>query len=514
MTMKEERKMLLEKRHLEEYLADTLGHGEHSLQVCTPGPPTLVIVQDFGIDDFGDRAFEVAIIDLDSDNNMPIDCVVDYVALLRRLRLPNPKCNAKYRILPGLPLERYLALKGDIAVRGVQVPIIMDQHGNILDGWHRWSACQELGTFCPSEVRHFTTEAEKFRLIVEVNCNRRHMNRTEKRELIGTYLKVDPESSDNWLAEIIGGVSKNTIADERRRLEGTGQIAKFAKLRGKDGKKRPVNSKRIIANSPRELEKALDFIQDVPINCAGKTIDVTTARRRARRERGRRVRDAKAANTHPLPDGIRLYHRRFQELEKVAGLKPASVSAIITDIPYEKAWLEQVADLGTFAARFLVPGGLLLMMTGIQNIDDILCELKKREELKHIAKLETTWGSNTGTPCYVGKAGIIISASKPLWVYSKGPFIKKGKFITPQGPFGREKDWHPHQQPLELFRHLVRDYTEPGDLVVDPCGGGFTTALACYLENRLGISCDIDEKAVMMGTERLNKATRGEPDCP
>ncbi len=506
--------MLLKKRHLQERLVDLLGDGEHSLQVCTPGPPTLVIVQDFGTDDFGDRAFEVEIIDPDSGNNMPIEWVVTYVDLMRRLRLTRPKCNATYRILPGLPTERYQALKSDIALRGVQVPVIIDQHGNVLDGWHRWLVCQELGVFCPSEVRYFTTEAEKFRLIVEVNCNRRQLNREEKRELIDTYLLVDPAISDNWLAEIIGGVSKNTVADERHRLEETKRIPSFAKLRGKDGKKRPVKSKRIIANSPKELEKALDCIQDVPDNCAGRTIDVTTAKRRARRQRSRKVRAAKTAKAYPLPDGIRLYHCRFQDLEKVTGIQPGSVNEIITDIPYENAWLEQVADLGEFAARVLAPGGLLLMMNGIQNNDDILCELKKLEDLTQIAKLETIWGSNSGTPCYVGKAGIIISASKPIWVYSKGPFIKKGKFITPLGPFDREKDWHPHQQPLELFRYLVREWTDPGHTVVDICGGGFTTALSCYLEGRHCISCDIDENAFKLGTERLNKAMRGEPDRP
>ena len=137
---------------------------------------------------------------------------------------------------------------------------------------------------------------------------------------------------------------------------------------------------------------------------------MTTANRRVRRERSRNIRAAKTAKGYPLPDGIRLYHCRFQELEKEAGLKAASVNAILTDIPYEKAWLNQVADLGEFAARILVPGGLLLMMTGIQNIDDILCELKKREELKLQMKLETVWERNTGTPCYLDNAGVVVSS--------------------------------------------------------------------------------------------------------
>jgi site-specific DNA-methyltransferase (adenine-specific) len=129
-------------------------------------------------------------------------------------------------------------------------------------------------------------------------------------------------------------------------------------------------------------------------------------------------------------------------------------------------------------------------------------------------KLEAFWKGDAGTPCYLDNAGVVVSYSKPIWVYSKGPFTRKGRFITPIGPFPREKDWHPHQQPLELFKHLVREFTDPGDMVLDPCGGGFTTALACYLLGRRCISCDIDKKAVMLGMERLNKAMRGEPDRP
>ena len=86
--------------------------------------------------------------------------------------------------------------------------------------------------------------------------------------------------------------------------------------------------------------------------------------------------------------------------------------------------------------------------------------------------------------------------------------------MTPLGPFAKEKDWHPHQQPLELFRYLVREYTDPGDWVIDTCGGGFTTVLGCYLENRHCIACDIDDEVVRRGTERLNKAMRGQADRP
>ena len=84
----------------------------------------------------------------------------------------------KYQLLPDLLPEEYDLLKASIADHGVEVPIIVDQEGNIIDGIHRQRACDELGINCPREVRHFETEAEKFELILRLNCRRRQLNRT------------------------------------------------------------------------------------------------------------------------------------------------------------------------------------------------------------------------------------------------------------------------------------------------------------------------------------------------
>jgi site-specific DNA-methyltransferase (adenine-specific) len=47
-------------------------------------------------------------------------------------------------------------------------------------------------------------------------------------------------------------------------------------------------------------------------------------------------------------------------------------------------------------------------------------------------------------------------------------------------------------KPLSLMRSLVADYSEPGDLVVDPCCGAGTTLLAAKLLGRRWIGSDID----------------------
>jgi len=58
-------------------------------------------------------------------------------------------------------------------------------------------------------------------------------------------------------------------------------------------------------------------------------------------------------------------------------------------------------------------------------------------------------------------------------------------------------------KPLALMRALVRDYTRPGDLVLDPCAGGGTTGRAALLEGRRFVGAEIDAETARAARERL-----------
>ena len=333
-------------RNQKQFLRDTLGEGEHPLQLFTPGPPTLVTVEDYGYDDYGEHHVEVDVFDSDAEYDVPLEFVVNHAEWLRGRRFSDwlrSKDQDKYRLFGDHTPQQYAVVKASVAQNGIQVPAIRDEEGYLLDGFLRDEVAADLRIRCPTEVRLFNSEAEKYELILALNCQRRQLNQEQKRRLIAAYLNRDAEINDNWLAEIIGGVSKNTVANERRRLEETGQIARFTKLRGKDGKKRPTKYKKIIANTPRELERALEIIKDLPANCSGKTVDLNTAKRRAKKnKKNEEARTGSSSHCRTTPSAY--YHCRFQELEAVAEIKPASVDLICTDFPYEKDFLPQVAN--------------------------------------------------------------------------------------------------------------------------------------------------------------------------
>lgn len=50
--------------------------------------------------------------------------------------------------------------------------------------------------------------------------------------------------------------------------------------------------------------------------------------------------------------------------------------------------------------------------------------------------------------------------------------------------FNCQKGLHPTQKPVDMYRNIIKTYTDKGNTVVDICGGSGTTAEACVLEDR------------------------------
>jgi site-specific DNA-methyltransferase (adenine-specific) len=62
---------------------------------------------------------------------------------------------------------------------------------------------------------------------------------------------------------------------------------------------------------------------------------------------------------------------------------------------------------------------------------------------------------------------------------------------------------HPSQKPIALLDRIIRASSNPGDLVLDPFAGTFTT---CYTAQKLGrrsIGIELDEDYFRIGLRRL-----------
>jgi DNA modification methylase len=141
----------------------------------------------------------------------------------------------KYSLLAPLDPETYAGLKANIAVNGVQVPVVKDEDGYILDGFARAKIAKELGYECPSVTAEGLSEKEKRSQVRALNLSRRQLDYAAKRQIIADELKDNPDRSNRWLARSLGVHHASVIA-VRNELTSTGHIDQLGGLVGRDGK--------------------------------------------------------------------------------------------------------------------------------------------------------------------------------------------------------------------------------------------------------------------------------------
>jgi site-specific DNA-methyltransferase (adenine-specific) len=140
----------------------------------------------------------------------------------------------------------------------------------------------------------------------------------------------------------------------------------------------------------------------------------------------------------------------------------------ITDHVLDSVWQEAMEEAGryAFAPLPLVETGSRVRLSG----DGPSCGATQVVVSRPRTREAMTWGALPGA--YVGpREAKPVMGGKPLWA----------------------------------MRALVRDYSRPGDLIVDPCAGGGTTLLAAKLEGRRFVGSDIDAAHVEIARERLRE---------
>lgn len=79
---------------------------------------------------------------------------------------------------------------------------------------------------------------------------------------------------------------------------------------------------------------------------------------------------------------------------------------------------------------------------------------------------------------------------------------KPGVYRSPRGTGGR----HQTEKPLALMESLVRDFTQPGDLVLDPFAGTGTTLVACKRMGRRWCGMEREPKYAQIARARIMEA--------
>ncbi len=404
--------------------------------------------------------------------------------------------SSPYQLLPELPAWEFDALKESIRRHGVLLPVVKDELGTTIDGHHRERACRELGLVnYPIMTLAGLSKAEKRDHALLLNLVRRKLTRKQLREIIAAEIRRTPELSNNWLGGILG-VSKNTVAAVRTQLEEAGEVVKLTSFKGRDGKQHPVA--KIITHRATHADRARLALAALGKDAPRKTLELRLAERRVRKKE----RLSRVVQDYERPQGdetARLFHCRFQELEQVAAIEPGSVDLVLTDVPYDLDFVQQAAELGKFAARVLKLGGVLSTYTGVINMPGMLEELSR-----HLTYRAVAFSSWSGEGPVLHQLQCVTQAT-PILIFSNGPWVRTTRWYNDFHNTTGEQEWHPWQKQLADVEHWLTAFSDEGDLVCDPLGGGFTTALASARLGRRFVGCDCEERNVAAGQQRLRE---------
>lgn len=111
----------------------------------------------------------------------------------------------------------------------------------------------------------------------------------------------------------------------------------------------------------------------------------------------------------------------------------------------------------------------------------------------------------TGDRPATGAEAIVIAhrAGKKRWAGGGRPALWS---------FGLDRErQHPTQKPSALMEALIRDFTEPGELVLDPFAGSGTTGVAALANGRRFLGWELDESFAKAAAARLGSTREALP---
>jgi hypothetical protein len=406
--------------------------------------------------------------------------------------------------MPDLTKDEYAALKADIATQGVLVPIVFDADtGEVIEGHHRLRAWTELRTEgvkvpdYPKQMVRFRDDEERLGFVIAANLFRRHLTREQRAELVARL------RTEGWSLRRIGeavGVDHKTVIADLPEIGENSPISEPERVERKGGGTYPARRPRptIFVSSPRDADRAAKALQALGDNASG-VLGLSRAEERARDARFAQLR---SATVPPKIEGP-AYELRLGDLREVwADVPDRSINCFVVDPPYDEAGIPLFEDLARLALRVLKPGRLAVVYAGHVHLDTEL-ELLKKGGLTYV------WH---GVNLLPGRhtqihSRMINGRHRSVLLFSAGDYrprrwIHDAYFAEGHG--GPDtRPLHKWQQAIEPVQHWVRQVSEPGEVVFDPCCGSGTTGVAALMESRRFLGGDIDPACVETTRRRL-----------
>jgi len=99
------------------------------------------------------------------------------------------------KLLPQMSNKEFEELKRSIQIEGQHYPIIANEDLEVLDGHHRFRACNELDLEPDFEIRKFENKLIEKKFVIESNLRRRHLTSFQLVELGVPLLEIEKAMS-------------------------------------------------------------------------------------------------------------------------------------------------------------------------------------------------------------------------------------------------------------------------------------------------------------------------------
>ncbi len=202
-------------------------------------------------------------------------------------------------------------------------------------------------------------------------------------------------------------------------------------------------------------------------------------------------------------------------IEGLKKIKDNSIELILTDIPYTvvnrksnglRVLNKEAADIGNFDLKKFLEECIRVVKGSIY----IFCSTEQvsyiREQLVD-AKMSTRliiWEKTNPSPMngeYIWLSGIEVCA---YGKFKGAAFNEKCKNSVLRFPNGRSK-FHPTEKPVNLFKYLIEVSSNRKNIVLDPCIGSGTTALACLETKRNFVGFELNKNYFDYCQERIHE---------
>src|SRR3990167_1686778 len=350
-------------------------------------------------------------------------------------------------------------LKNSIKEIGLLQAIVIDEDNNLIAGFRRLKAFQELG-------------------LKDISVNVVNIKNSLQGEFDENSIRKDFAPSEAvaiWQAmEDKQGLRSDSDGSEKRQ-----KASKLLKLS---------------TDTLSKAKQVIEFGDKKKIDEMDRTGNVNKAYKDIKREK--RINEQVELGKKVKETPAKLYNDDFNNVK----LEENSVDLIITDPPYPKEYLHCWSELARYAEKVLKPSGFLVAYSGQLHMKEVMDYLS--------GSLSYYW-----TFCLYHKGGTqIVSARnitcrwKPIFVYQKEPFKKnrvmEDYIISEQ----REKDGHEWQQSESGVGELIERFSKAGDTILDPFMGSGTFPYVASKIKRKAIGIELDKKYYLISKAKNDKA--------